>query len=76
MARVAVKAFMEKNKVKKVAVAHDIKDAVSLDLGTKVLPAVFKSLGATIVNEGDFISYQTTDFDMRPQVTKMKKYGF
>jgi branched-chain amino acid transport system substrate-binding protein len=76
MARVAVKTFMEKNKAKKVAVVHDIKDAVSLDLGTKVLPAVFKSLGATIVNEGDFISFQTTDFDIRPQVTKLKNMDF
>jgi branched-chain amino acid transport system substrate-binding protein len=76
MARVAIKTFMEKNKVKKVVVVHDIKEAVALDLGTKVLPAVFKSLGATIVNEGAYITYTTSDFDVRPQVTKLKGMDF
>jgi branched-chain amino acid transport system substrate-binding protein len=76
MGQVAVKAFMEKYKVKKVAMVHDVKDAIGLVLGSQVLPAVFKKLGATVVNEGDFITYQTNDFDMRAQVTKLKGMDF
>ena len=76
MGKVAVKAFMEKYKVKKVAVVHDMKDAIGLTLGSKVLPEVFKRMGAAVVNEGAFITYQTNDFDMKPQVTKLKGMEF
>jgi len=76
MGEVAVKAFMERYKVKKVAVVYDVKDAIGLTLGSKVLPMVFKKLGATIVNENDHITYQTKDFDMRPQVTKLAGMEF
>ncbi len=76
MGKVAVKSFIEGYKVKKVAVVHDIKDAIGLTLGSRVLPAVFKNLGATVVNEGDYITYQTNDFDMKPQVTNLKGMEF
>jgi len=76
MGRVAVKAFMERYRVRKVAVVHDIKDAIGLVLGSQVLPTVFKKMGATIVNEGAYITYQTSDFDMKPQVTKLKGMEF
>jgi branched-chain amino acid transport system substrate-binding protein len=76
MGKVVVKAFMEKNNAKKIAVVHDIKDAVSRALGTLVLPAVFKSQGATIINEGNYVTYQTKDFDFGPQVTKLKGMDF
>jgi len=76
MGKVAVKAFMERYKIKQVAVVHDIKDAIGLTLGSKVLPAVFKKMGATIVNEGGYVTYQTNDFDFRPQVTKLKGMEF
>jgi branched-chain amino acid transport system substrate-binding protein len=76
MGKVAVKAFVEKYKVKKVAVVHDIKDAIGLTLGSKVLPAVFKKMGVTIVNEGNYVTFQIQDFDFRPQVTKLKGMEF
>ena len=76
MGQVAVKAFMEKYKVKKVAVVYDVKDAIGLTLGSKVLPMVFQKMGATIVNENDHVTYQTKDFDMKPQVTKLKGMEF
>jgi len=76
MGKVAVKAFVERYKIKKVAVVHDIKDAIGLTLGSKVLPEVFKRMGATIVNEGAYLTYQTNDFDMKPQVTKLKGMEF
>jgi branched-chain amino acid transport system substrate-binding protein len=76
MGKVAVKFFMTKYNVKKVAVVHDVKDAIGLVLGSQVLPTVFKKLGASVVNEGSFVTYQTNDFDMRPQVTKLKGMSF
>jgi branched-chain amino acid transport system substrate-binding protein len=74
MGLIAVKAFMGTYNVKKVAVVHDIKDAVSRALGTKVLPMVFKKLGATIIK--DYVTFQTKDFDFGPQVTKLKGMDF
>ncbi len=76
MGQVAVKAFMERYGVKKVAVVYDVKDAIGLTLGSMVLPTVFKKLGATIVNDKDHVTYQTKDFDMRPQVTKLAGMEF
>jgi branched-chain amino acid transport system substrate-binding protein len=64
MGLVAVKAFM------------NTKDAVSRALGTKVLPMVFKKLGANIINEGNYVTFQTKDFDFGPQVTKLKGMDF
>lgn len=76
MGKVAVKAFIKQYNVKKVAVVHDIKDAIGLILGSKVLPTIFKKMGVTIVNEGNYITYQTKDFDFGPQVTKLKGMDF
>jgi branched-chain amino acid transport system substrate-binding protein len=76
MGKVAVKAFIDRYNVKNVVVVHDVKDAIGRILGSKVLPTVFKKMGTTVVNDGAFITYQTSDFDMRPQVTKLKAYDF
>lgn len=76
MGQVAVKGFIEEYKIKKVAVVHDIKDAIGLVLGSQVLPTVFKKLGTTIVNEGSYITFQIKDFDFGPQVTKLKGMEF
>jgi branched-chain amino acid transport system substrate-binding protein len=62
--------------IKTVAIVHDAKDAVSRVLGTMVLPMVSKKLGLQIVNEGNLVTYTTGDFDMRPQVTKLKNMQF
>ncbi len=76
MAKVAIKAFINRYKVKNVVVVHDVKDAIGRILGSKVLPTVFKKMGTTVVNDGAFVTYQTNDFDMRPQVTKLKAMQF
>jgi branched-chain amino acid transport system substrate-binding protein len=76
MGKVAVKAFMEQYNVKKVAVVHDIKDAIGLALGKMILPTIFKKMGVTIVNEGNYTTYQTKDFDFGPQVTQLKGMDF
>jgi ABC-type branched-subunit amino acid transport system substrate-binding protein len=41
-----------------------------------VLPGVCKKLGLQIVNEDNYVTYQTSDFDMRPQVTRLKSMKF
>ena len=76
MGQVAVKAFIQRYNLKKVVVVHDVKEAIGLVLGTQVLPAIFKKMGATIVNEGHYVTFQTNDFDLRPQVTQLKKMDF
>lgn len=75
-AKPAVKKFVEKYNIKSVVFIHDVKDAVSKSLGTKVFPPLFKKEGVKIVNEGKFITFQTGDYDMRAQVTKLRGYKF
>lgn len=72
----AVKKWVATHNIKSVAIVHDAKDAVGRSLGTQVLPGVCKKLGLQIVNDGDFVTYQTSDFDMRPQVTRLKGMTF
>ena len=71
-----MKKWKAQYNIKSVAVVHDAKDAVSRVLGTLVLPGVSKKMGLKIVNEGNFVTYTTGDFDMRPQVTKLKNMQF
>ena len=71
-----MKKWKAQYNIKSVAIVHDAKDAVSRVLGTLVLPGVSKKLGLKIVNEGNFVTYTTGDFDMRPQVTKLKSMQF
>jgi branched-chain amino acid transport system substrate-binding protein len=71
-----MKKWKAQYNIKTVAVVHDAKDAVSRVLGTLVLPGVSKKMGLQIVNEGNFVTYTTGDFDMRPQVTKLKNMQF
>ena len=71
-----MKKWKAHHNIKTVAIVHDAKDAVSRVLGTVVLPMVSKKLGLQIVNEGNFVTYTTGDFDMRPQVTKLKGMQF
>jgi len=72
----AIKKWKATYNIKTVAIVHDAKDAVGRALGTMVLPGVSKKLGLQIVNEGDYVTYTTGDFDMRPQVTKLKNMQF
>jgi branched-chain amino acid transport system substrate-binding protein len=72
----AVTKWKAHHNVKSVAIVHDAKDAVSLSLGTVVLPGVCKKLGLEIVNEGKYVTFQTGDFDLRPQVTRLKEFKF
>ncbi len=72
----AVTKWKENYKVKSVAIVHDAKDAVGISLGTQVLPGVCKTLGLEIINEGKYVTYQTGDFDMRAQVTRLKDFKF
>jgi branched-chain amino acid transport system substrate-binding protein len=72
----AVTKWKENYKIKTVAIVHDAKDAVGISLGTQVLPGVCKSLALEIVNDGKYVTYQTGDFDMRAQVTRLKDFKF
>jgi len=76
LAMPAVKKWKETYNIKSVAIVHDAKDAVGRSLGTQVLPGVCKKMGLQIVNETSPVTFQTGDFDMRPQVTKLKSLNF
>jgi len=72
----AIKKWKKHYNIKNVAIVHDAKDAVGRALGTMVLPGVCKKLGLKIVNEGKYVTYSTHDFDMSPQVTRLKGLKF
>ncbi len=72
----AIKYWVKHYNIKTAAVIHDAKDAVGQILGARVLPAVAKANGVKIVNEGNFVTYQTKDIDFSAQVTKLKTIQF
>jgi branched-chain amino acid transport system substrate-binding protein len=77
--RLAIPAVIKWKKaynIKTVAIVHDSKDAVGRALGTMVLPGVCKKLGLEIVNAPNYVTYTTNDFDMSPQVTRLKSMTF
>lgn len=76
MSKPVVKKFKQKYNIESVVIVHDVKDAVSRALGTVVFPPILKKQGIKVANEGNYITYQHGDFDMRAQVTKLKGYKF
>jgi branched-chain amino acid transport system substrate-binding protein len=72
----AISAWKKAYNVRSVVIVHDAKDAVGRALGTAVLPAVSEKLGLQIVNKDGFVTFSTGDFDMKPQVTKLKTLNF
>lgn len=72
----AIKYWVKHYNIKTAAVIHDAKDAVGQILGSRVLPTVAKANGVKIVNEGNFVTYQTKDIDFSAQVTKLKTMQF
>ncbi|TET86475.1 MAG: ABC transporter substrate-binding protein [Desulfobacteraceae bacterium] len=72
----AIKKWKKHYNIKTVVIVHDAKDAVGRALGTMVLPGVCKKLGLKIVNEGKYVTFSTHDFDMRPQITRLKGFEF
>jgi branched-chain amino acid transport system substrate-binding protein len=72
----AMKKWIAHYNIKSVAIVHDTKDAVSRALGTMVFPMVSKKMGLKIVNAGKFVTFTTGDFDMSPQVTRLKGFNF
>jgi branched-chain amino acid transport system substrate-binding protein len=55
-----------------VAVIYDAKDAVSTAIATRIMPPVMRQYGIAVVNEKDFLSFNTGDLDVSAQVTKLK----
>ena len=76
MSKPVVKKFKQKYNIESVVIVHDVKDAVSRALGTVVFPPILQKQGIKIANEGNYITYQHGDFDMRAQITKLKGYKF
>lgn len=72
----AVRRFAREYNVKSAAIIHDAKDAVAQFVGTRVLPALLKSHGLRIVNEGNYLTFQSRDIDFSAQVTKLKGMQF
>jgi branched-chain amino acid transport system substrate-binding protein len=68
----AVRFWVKQYNIKTAAVIHDVKDAVGQILGSRVLPAVAKKAGVSIVNEGSYVTFQTGDLDFSAQATRLK----
>lgn len=68
----ALEKFVERYKVKKIAIASDMKEAVAKSTGTAVFPMLAKALSLEIVNPENPISWQTGDQDFSAQVTRLK----
>lgn len=67
-----VKQFKKRYNIKKAAIMTDIKDAVSMSVGTGVLPAAFKEHGIEVLTADKPITFQTNDTQFKAQITKLK----
>ncbi|HEY0440561.1 MAG TPA: ABC transporter substrate-binding protein [Xanthobacteraceae bacterium] len=72
LAKTTVPYFKKAFDIKTVAVIYDAKDATAATVGQRIMPAVLKENGITVVNENDLLSFNTGDLDVSAQVTKMK----
>jgi branched-chain amino acid transport system substrate-binding protein len=72
LAKTTVPYFKKAFDIKTVAIIYDAKDATAATVGQRIMPAVLKENGITIVNENDLLSFNTGDLDVSAQVTKMK----
>ena len=55
-----------------MAVIYDAKDATAATVGMRIMPALMKENGVTVLNENDLLSFNTGDLDVSAQVTKLK----
>lgn len=72
LAKTTVPYFKKTLGVSSVAIIYDAKDATATAVGSKIMPAIMKGNGITIVNESDLLSFNTGDLDVSAQVTKIK----
>jgi branched-chain amino acid transport system substrate-binding protein len=72
LAKTTVPYFKKAFDIKAIAIIYDAKDATAATVGQRIMPAVLKENGITIVNENDLLSFNTGDLDVSAQVTKMK----
>lgn len=72
LAKTTVPYFKKTFNINTVAIIYDAKDATAAVVGTKIMPAVLKENGITVLNENDLLSFNTGDLDISAQVTKLK----
>ncbi len=72
VAAAVVAKFKARYNPKNVAIITDIKDAVSRAIGTAVLPAALKAEGIKILNQGNPVTFQTSDAQFTAQITSLK----
>lgn len=72
LARATVPYFKKAYKVSSVAVIYDAKDANSVATGSKILPAIMKENGIKILNDGNFLTFNSGDIDVSAQATTIR----
>jgi branched-chain amino acid transport system substrate-binding protein len=72
LAKASVPYYKKTFNTASVAVIYDAKDAVSTTIATRIMPAVMNENGVKVLNDNDFVSFNTGDLDVSAQVTKIK----
>jgi branched-chain amino acid transport system substrate-binding protein len=72
LGKTTVPYFKKTFNIGKVAVIYDAKDATAATVGMRIMPALMKENGVTVLNENDLLSFNTGDLDVSAQVTKLK----
>lgn len=72
MARASVPYFKKTYKVSKVALIYDAKDANSVAVATKIMPAILKENGLDLLNAAKPLTFNTGDIDVSAQVTTLR----
>ncbi len=72
LAKASVPYYKKTFNIASVAVIYDAKDAVSTTIATRIMPAIMTENGVKVLNDNDFVSFNTGDLDVSAQVTKIK----
>lgn len=72
LARATVPYFKTAYKVSSVAVIYDAKDANSVATGSRILPAFMKENGVKVLNDGNFLTFNSGDIDVSAQATTIR----
>ena len=72
LARATVPYFKNAYKISSVAVIYDAKDANSVATGSRILPPLMKENGIKVLNEGNFLTFNSGDIDVSAQATTIR----
>lgn len=73
---ILVPAWRQRYGIRTAVAVYDERDAISLSLGSDVLPEAARNVGISLVDPGRPLTFQTGDLDMGPLVARLRGLEF